>query len=303
MTTIAAHALSRFRPLATPADPQARQALQAARRRSALTWLAGGVVAAHLAALASPWFLPSASGWVWFGLAALVTAGMLTAGAVQLILFARADPRRLGSSIGVAALAGFALLLTPLAGLLAILLGLAHLLLPLVVAACGVGLLAAGPSKQRLLPRPWAATALGLLGAAIALAVGVLDSLVLLPTTMMPGMPLAEIWAGLAAAGEDGGTWVPIAWAALWAVGLVLLAFGLLRRRASQRGALGALLAAGAIALAALPAVQFSIGMGISDTWVTGGGLSAAFPAITLGAVLLVALAGGLLIGASQRSD
>lgn len=305
MSSLPARAIAPLRPLPAPADPVALERLQADRRRSALGWLAGGVAAAHLAGLALPW--ASASGaWVLPGaialaLIVLVGLGMLLAGCAQLVLLVRAQPRRLGSALGVGALVALGLLLAPAAGLLAIVFGLAHLLAPVAAAALGIVLLSFDPSMRAGMPRPRLGTALGATAALLAIAVGVLDALVLLPMTLMPGMPLSELYAGLAAANEDGGVWVPLAWAGLWVVGIVLLALGLLRNRRDQREAAGMLLAAAFFALLAVPMTQFSIGMGVADTFMTGGGLSAAFPALMLAAALAVVLGTGLLIGAARR--
>lgn len=305
MTSLPARALAPLRLLPTPADPTALERLQANRWRSALGWLAGGVAVAQLAGLALPWGIASGEGLtpsaITLALIVLVGLGMLLAGCAQLALLVRAQRHRLGSVLGIGALVVLGLLLAPVAGLLAILFGLAYLLAPVGAAALGIVLLSFDPSMRAGMPHPRLGTALGVAVALLAVAVGVLDALVLLPMTLMPGMPLAELYAGLVAANEAGGVWVPLAWAGLWVVAIALLATGLLRNRRDQREAAGTLLAAAFLALLAVPVTQFSIGMGVADAFGTGGGLSMAFPAIMLAGALAVTFATGLLIGAARR--
>lgn len=305
VTSLTSRAIAPLRPLPAPADPIALDRLQANRRRSALGWLGGGVAVAQLAGFALPW--GSASGApllpdvIALALIVLMGLGMLLAGCAQLALLVRAQPHRLGSALGIGALVAFGVLLAPVAGLLAILFGLAHLLAPVGAAALGIVLLSFDPSMRSGMPHPRLGTALGATAGLLAIAIGVLDALVLLPMTLMPGMPLTELYAGLVAANEAGGVWVPLAWAGLWVVGIALLALGLLRNRRDQREAAGTLLAAAFLALLAIPMTQFSIGMGVADAFGTGGGLSMAFPAIMLAGALAVTLATGLLIGAARR--
>ena len=301
MTSLSARALAPLMPRPTPTDALQLHSMQRDRLRSSATWLVAGVVGAHFAGLALP-FGGTAGGWVAFSLVAAVALAMLAVGFAQLVLLARAEPRRAPQAAGIAAAAALGALLAPVAGLLSILLGLLHLAGPVAVLALGICLLAFDPSMRAGMPRPWLGALAGVAVGLGALAAGVVDGLVLLPLAMVPGMPLEQIYAGLAAAGEDWGVWVPVVWAGLWAVALVALALGLLRNRRSQRGALGLLLGAAVVALLSLPVTQFSMGMSIGDTVVTQGSpVSAAYPVILLGGALLAALAAGLLIGARRR--
>ncbi|WP_306231602.1 hypothetical protein [Agrococcus beijingensis] len=301
MTTLAARAIAPFRPLPTPTDPGRLGAMQDARQRSGIVWLVAGVASAHLAGLQWPALAYGMVGWVWIALIGLVAVAMLTAGFAQLALLARAEPRRIPTATTAGALAVVGVLLAPAAGFLWIAFGMVHVLLPVAVGALGVALLALDPSMRAGMPRPAAGTLIGTVSAALLLGLGVLDAFVLLPMSLAPDVPLPAILAQLRAAGEDGGMWTPLAWAGMWLIAIALLGMGLLRNRRSQRGALGTLLAAGVVALFALPIVEFSIGMGVADTLATQGGMSTAFPAISLLAALLAALAAGLLIGARQR--
>ena len=301
MTSFAGRMLVPFTPRATPSDPAELAGLQWNRQRSATVWLVAGVAGAHLVGLQWPAVAYGLSGWVWIALIALVAGAMLAAGFGQLVLLARAEQRRIPAATSIGALAGLGLLVSPVSGLLWMMFGMVHLALPVGAMALGIALLAFEPSMRAAAPRPVAGTLLGAGTAALIVGAGVLDSLVLLPMALAPGVPLAELYAQLSAAREDGGLWLPLAWAGLWLVGIVLLALGLLRNRRSQRGAAGTLLAAGVAAVFALPIAQFSIGMGVADTLATRGGMSMAFPAIALVATLLAALASALLIGAGRR--
>jgi len=300
MTALPARALARLTPLPTPDDAQVRDRMQRDRLRSSLTWLAAGVVGAQFAGLSVFVAASTPGGWVWFGSTAVVALAMLAVGGAQLLLLARAEPRRRSTAASSALVAALGVAIAPVAGLLMIVLGPLHLVAPIAAMATGIALLVARPRRCAPAPRPLIGALAGAAVALLALAVGVLDALVLLPMTLVPGMPLPELYAALAAAREDGGTWVPIAWAGLWAVAVVLLATGLVRARRSQRGTVGTLLAASVAALAALPVTQFSIGMGIADTLVTSGGMSMAFPAIALAAPVLAAAAAASLIGTAR---
>ncbi|MCH1881649.1 hypothetical protein [Agrococcus sp. ARC_14] len=301
MTASAAPMLASLLPRPTPADPLELAAMQRARLRSSVAWLLAGVVGAQFAGLAFP-FGGTAGRWVVFGLVAAVALSMLAAGFAQLVLLAWAQPRRAPQVAGIAVGAALGALLAPVAGLLSFAFGLVHLAGPVAALAFGIMLLGFDPRMRSAMPRPWLGVLAGLGTGIVALAVGAIDGAALLPLAMVPGVPLHEIYALLVAAGEDGGVWVPLIWAALWAVALVTLALGLLRNRRSQRGALGVLVAAVAGALLALPVTQFSMGMSLGDTVVTQGShVSPAYPAILLAGALLAALAAGLLIGARQR--
>lgn len=301
-------ALAALAPRPTPREPAALAALQGERARSAHGWLAGAVAGAHFAAMAAAAALAtvgSATPWGWSAvaaaaLAASVAIGMLGIGAGQLALLARAEPRRRASVAVPAMLVVLGLLTAPLAPLLAVVGAPLHLVLPLAVGYHGVGLLLLDPRMRIGAPRPARGVALGLVAATAVLALGVLDALVLLPLTLAPGVPLDELWSAMAAAGEAGGWVVPVLWAGAWALALLVLALGLLRARRGARGSLGLLLGAGALAIGALPASQFSIGMGVADAFATGGGTSMAYPAIALLATALVAASTALLVGARR---
>ncbi|WP_026372939.1 hypothetical protein [Agrococcus lahaulensis] len=303
-----ANALAAVTPRPTPREPAAFAALQGERARSAHGWLAGGVIGAHFAAMAAGAALAavgSARPWEWSAVAAASLAlaaplGMLGVGGGQLALLARAEPRRWAAAAVPATLVVLGLLAAPLAPFLAIVGAPLHLVLPLVVVGHGIGLLLLDPSMRAGAPRPVRGVALGLVAAIAVLALGVLDALVLLPLTLAPGVPLDELWSGMAAVGEAGGWVVPVLWAGAWAVAILVLALGLLRARRGGRGSLGLLLGAAALAVGGLPVAEFSIGMGVADTFATGGGMSAAYPAIALLATALVAAAIALLIGARR---
>jgi len=214
----------------------------------------------------------------------------------------RVEARRWTSAAAPAVLAALGLFAAPLAPLLAVVGAPLHLVLPLVVAGHGIVLLLLDPSMRVRAPRPVRGVALGVTAAIAVLALGVLDALVLLPLTLAPGVPLDELWSGMAAVGEAGGWVVPVLWAAAWAVAILVLALGLLRARRGRRGSLGLLLGAAALAVGGLPVAELSIGMGVADTFATGGGMSAGYPAIALLATALVAVATALLIGARRSS-
>lgn len=272
---------------------------QAPRLRSGLVWLAAAVVTAHIGGLTFPF---DGSGWAPFAAIAAVAVAALGIGMTQLVLLAIAEPGRLGVTIGagIAALAG--VLATPLAGLISLLLSIVHVGMPVAAAAFGIALLA---RKSRAgAARPWFSVIGGLALGLTVLAIGVVDSLVLLPSQLAPGVTLNQLYAQLAAAGEDGGVWVPIVWASVWVLALGVLAAGLTRHRTNARTALGLMLTASVAALMALPAVQFALGMGIADTFATGGGMSAVYPAINVVAAGLAVSAAALLIGgATERQQ
>lgn len=301
MTSLAARAIAPFRPLPAPADAMALRTMQRDRLHSSTIWLVGGVVAAHLAGLTLPLGGATAAGWLGFGMTTLIALTMLIAGYGQLGLLARAEPHRTATAVGIGLAAAFGTLLAPAAGFLSILFGMTHLIVPGAVAALGIVLLSFDPGMRAAAPRPRLGVSVGMGTAVLALGAGVVDALVLLPLTLAPGMSLPQIYDALGAAGEDHGQWVPLLWAAVWLAAISILALGLLRNRRSQRGSLGTLLAAIVLALLSLPVTQFAMGMSIADTMMTGGGMSAAFPAIPVAGALLAALASGLLIGAARR--
>ena len=285
-------------PRPAPADPTMRARMQRDRLRSAAGWLIGGVATAHLAGLMMPWGGSDAVAWAGFAAAAMTALAMLGLGAAQLVLLVRAQRERLGVAAGIGIATALGLLLAPLAGLLTFAFGLVHFIVPLAAAAVGILLLAGRLPGRTVGSRPWLGSAVGVLVGAGVLAAGVIDSLVLLPLHLAPGMPLPDIRAQLAVANEDGGVWMPLAWGGLWLAAMIVLAAGLLRSRRGTAAALGTLLAASALAVFGLPATQFSIGMGIADTFGVGGGVSAAFPVILAAAAALTAGAAALLIGA-----
>lgn len=296
-------------PRPTPPEPAERDALQRERARSAHGWLAAAVVGAHYAAMSAASALGGSSGsalsWsvaVTSALVLCVVAGMLVLGVGQLVLLVRAAPRRWAAAATPVMLVAVGLLTAPLAPFLAVVGAPFHLVLPLVVAAHGMGLLLLDPSMRAGVPRPVRGVVLGLGAAITVLAVGLLDALVLLPMTLAPGVPPDALWSGMAAVGEAGGWVVPVLWAGAWAVALLVLGLGLLRARRGDRGSLGLLLGAAALAVGGLPVAEVSIGMGVADTFGTGGGMSLAYPAIALVATALVAASAALLIGA-RRSD
>lgn len=301
MTAFAAPMLAPFRPRPTPADPIELATMQRARLRSSIAWLVAGVVGAHVAGMSVLASTAQASGWVWSGLTALVALAMLVVGFAQVGLLARAERAWIPAATTIATLAAIAVVLAPFAGFLWIMLGMVHLTTPLAAMAFGIVLLSFDPSMRAGAARPVRGVVAGAILATLGLAVALLDALVLLPMSLVPGMPLPELYEQLGGAGEAGWVWLPFAWAGLWLAAIVLLALGLLRNRRSQRGSLGILLAVPVVALLALPVLEFPIGMGIADTMATGGGMSVAFPAVGLAAVLLAALACGLLIGAGRR--
>lgn len=303
-------ALAAVTPRPTPREPAAVDVLQRERARSAHGWLAAAVVGAHFAAMGAAAAVSagsSGSALSWTAAAAsalvfVVVAGMLVIGVGQLVLLVRATPRRWAASSTPVVLVALGLLSAPLAPFLALVGAPFHLVLPLAVAAHGIGLLLLDPSMRAGAPRPVRGVALGLAAGIAVLVLGLLDALVLLPLTLAPGVPLDDLWSSMAAVGEAGGWVVPVLWAGAWAVALLVLALGLLRARRGGRGSLGLLLGAAALAVGGLPVTQFSIGMGVADTFGTGGGMSFAYPAIALIATMLVAASAALLIGA-RRSD
>lgn len=299
--SVLADAVAALTPRPTPRDPVAVEALQRGRMRSALAWLIGGIIGAHFAGMSVMAVLHSAGGSLaWPAAAALAcslaaclsAAWMLAVGGAQLWLLARAQPVRRAEAARIGGAAAIAALLAPMALVLA---GPLHALVPLAVVAAGLALLVAGPGVRVGAIRPVRAAALGVVAAAVAVAVGALDALVLLPMTLVPGMPLAELQAGLQAAGEEGGSVLVLWWAGAWAAAIALLAAGLVRSRCEARGSLAALLGAGVLALAALPFVELATGMSVADTFATRGGMSIAYPAIALAATLLAAAASALL--------
>lgn len=301
MTASAVPVLAPFLPRPTPVDPLELATMQRARLRSSVAWLIAGVVGAHVAGISLLASAAQASGWVWSGMTALVALAMLVAGFAQVGLLARAETAWIPVATTIGVLAVIGVVLAPFAGFLWIVFGMVHLLTPLAVVAFGIVLLSFDPSMRAGAARPVRAVVAGGILAMLVLAVALLDALVLLPMSLVPGMPLPELYERLIGAGEAGWVWLPFAWAGLWLVAIAVLALGLLRNRRSQRGSLGILLAVPVVALLALPVLEFPIGMGIADTMATGGGMSVAFPALGLAAVLLAALASGLLIGADRR--
>ncbi|QUW18027.1 hypothetical protein [Agrococcus sp. Marseille-Q4369] len=302
-------AMAAVTPRPTPREPAERDVLQRERARSAHGWLAAAVVGAHYAAMSAAGVLAaswSGSALSWAAAASAlvlcVVAGMLVIGVGQLVLLVRAAPRRWAAASTPVVLVALGLLTAPLAPFLAVVGAPLHLVLPLVVAAHGIGLLLLDPSVRAGAPRPVQGVVLGLGAAISVLVVGLLDALVLLPMTLAPGVPLDALWSGMAAVGEAGGWVVPVLWAGAWAVALLVLGLGLLRARRGDRGSLGLLLGAAALAVGGLPVAEFSIGMGVADTFGTRGGMSLAYPAIALVATALVAASAALLIGA-RRSD
>ncbi|WP_347755244.1 hypothetical protein [Agrococcus sp. ProA11] len=302
MTSLAARTFASLTPQAVPSDPVALERLRRERLRSSIGWLTGGVAAAHLAGLLTLWAAQPVGGWMWFGLTALLAAAMLAAGFAQLVLLMRAEQRGIPAAVTIGAVATLGVLTAPLAGFLLFVAGVFQLVAPVAAMAFGIGLLACDPSMRAGVRRPWTGAASGFVVVMLAIAAGVLDTLVLLPLAMAPGRSLTEISAALTSAGEGGGMWVPLAWATLWLAAAALLALGLLRNRRTQRGALGVMLGAATAALFALPIAQFPIGMSMGDTFVTqGGGASALFPALIFVASLCAALASALLIGSMRR--
>lgn len=301
MTDRIDRALASFTPRSAPSDPIALDRMQRARLGSSIAWLSWGVVVAHLAGLLVLWVGHAVGGWMWFGLTALVATGMLSAGVAQLVLLVRAEQRRIPAAATIGAVAALGVLTAPLAGFLLLVLGVFQLAAPIVAIGFGIALLAFDPSMRAGARRPWLGAAGGFVVVVLSVAAGLLDTLVLLPLAMAPGRSLAEISAALTAAGEDGGMWLPFAWATLWLGAAAVLALGLLRNRRTQRGALGVLLGAATAALFALPIVQFSIGMSMGDTFVTQGGPSALFPALIFFAAVCAAMASALLIGSRRR--
>lgn len=301
MTSLAARTLASLTPQASPSDPGALDRIQRARLRSSIVWLVGGAVVAHLAGVGGLWAGPVVGGWVWFGLTALVAVAMLAAGFAQLVLLARAEQRRIPLAAAIGVVAALGVLTAPLAGFLLLVAGVFHLAAPIAAMAFGIALLACDPSMRAGARRPWLGATSGLVAVVLAVVAGVLDTLVLLPLAMAPGMSLAEISTALTSAGEGGGQWLPFAWATLWLVAAALLALGLLRNRRSQKGTLGVMLTAATAALFALPIVQFPIGMSMGDTFVTQGGTSAGLPALIFVAALCAASASALLIGSTRR--
>lgn len=263
---------------------------QKPRMRSGLLWLGAAVVTAHIAGLSFPFY---GDGWVAFAAVAAIAVIAFCVGATQLVLAAVADSAKLPLVIGAGVAAVIGVLTAPLAGLLSLLLAIAHVALPLAVAALGVVLMVTRRRTDRA--RPWFSAAFGFVVALGVLAIGLIDSLMLLPAKLVPGVGIDQVYPQLAAAGEDGGVWFPIVWAAMWAVAMAVLAVGVTLNRLPARAALGLLLAASVAALLALPAVQFALGMSIADTFATGGGMSAAYPVINLVAAGLAVCAAALL--------
>lgn len=301
MTSLASRTFASLTPRATPSDPVALGGVQRARLRSAIVWLAGGVVAAHLAGLLMLWAAQPVGGWIWFGLTALVAVAMLAVGFAQLVLLARAEQHRIPAAAMIGGAATLGILTAPLAGLLLFVLGVFQLAAPIAAMAFGIALLAFDPSMRAGARRPWLGAATGFVVIVLTVAAGLIDTLVLLPLAMAPGRSLAEISAALTAAGEGGGMWLPFAWATLWLIAAALLALGLLRNRRSQRGSLGMMLGAATVAIFALPIVHFPIGMSMGDTFVTQNSTSALFPALICFAAGCAAAACALLIGSSRR--
>lgn len=301
MTDRIDRALASLTPLPAPSEPIALERMQRARMGSSIVWLAGGVVVAHLAGVGGLWAGPSVGGWHWFALTALVAVAMLVAGAAQLLLLVRAERQRVAAAATIAAVAALGVLTAPFAGLLLLMLGVFQLAAPIVAMGFGIALLAFDPSMRVGARRPWLGAVSGFVVVVLALAAGVVDTLLLMPLAMAPGLSLTEISAALVAAGEDGGQWLPLAWGTLWVIAAALLGLGTLRNRRSQRSTLGLLLGATTAALLALPIVQFPMGMSMGDTFVTQGAVSAAFPALIFSAALCAVAASALLID-SRRS-
>ncbi|SDS06965.1 hypothetical protein [Agrococcus carbonis] len=301
--TAVARLLEPLTPRVAPADPVAFAAMQRDRQASSIAWLIAAVLAAQHTALAALAALPGTAGgaaWPWAAIAVLVSLAMLGAGAAQLVLLVRADRGRAPVAATIGTLAAFGALLAPLSGFLMIAAGMLHVLAPLGAMGFAIALLALDPRMRPGVRRPVGAVLVGAAGAVAMLLWGVIDALVLLPLTLAPGMALGEIYAALGAAREDGGVWVPLAWAGLWLLAIVLLSLGLLRSRRGGRAALGMLLAVPVVALLALPLAEFSIGMGVSDTVASQGGMSSGYPALVLIVTLLAATAAALLISARR---
>ena len=287
-----------LRPQPTPTDPQQLHTLQQQRERSAIGWLLAGVFTAHLTGLVIPWEADPAATAA-FGILTLLSLGMLAAGAAQLVLLARAESRRRAAAAGYGLAAALGAALAPLAGLLLFAAGILQFAVPLAVLIVGAVLLPAG-GRTRSRPRAFWATASGLAVGFAALAGILLDTLVLLPLQLSPGLPLPEVYSALARAQEDSGVVMPIIFVGLWAPAMLTLAFGSLRGRRSPETTLGLLLGASALALFSLPVAQFSLGMGLADTFFGGGGVTTAFPWLLAAAGLLAACSAGLLIRASR---
>lgn len=269
--------------------------------RTALVWLAAAVLAAHLGGLVAPW-LSGAAGWSWFAPVAVVALVMLGLGVRQLIITVREQPSWLGAAIAAGVVTGILVLTSPAAGLIAFILGIGHLAGPVAAVAVGAVLLAVRRRPGRAAgSRPWTAAIAGLVAVVAVLAIALIDTFVLLPMQLVPDQPLDTIYAQLEAAGEASGRWMPIVWAALWAVGAAVLAIGLIRAHTSRRVASGALLATASVALEGLPVAQIGLGMNLADTFVTSGGMSWALPVIMLFAALLAAGSATLLASAPSR--
>jgi hypothetical protein len=141
-------------------------------------------------------------------------------------------------------------------------------------------------------------------GALAVAAVGLAHVFVWNPLAKLPGMTLAEIYAGLAAAGEGPaggpGPWIG-AVAVLVALGAAVYAtFALapVRRWSRFRTrrrlvALGLLLIGGVVALVFVPA--FTMGMGIADAYATSGGDAAGSGGV-LALIGMLAFAGTILV-------
>lgn len=292
--------LDRLRPLPTPEDAAALAAMQADRARSSRAWLLAGVVGAHAAfsalfgALDRP-TLPIAIG------VALLAIALLGMGVAQSVLLVRAEPSRRGAQLGIGILVALGLAAAPVGGLLLMLVGMPLLMLPLAMAAVAIALIVRGIRRPWLRGAP-GATLLGLAAVLAATALVAIDGLVLMPTTLMPDLPLGEAYALLAASGEDHG----IAWivnvSAAWAVASALLAVGLWMAGVEGGVALGWMLAAGAAVLVARPVAEFGLGMSIGDVGYSGG-MSIADAPLWLLTTALAAAASWLLLGSPRDRD
>ncbi|WP_404312310.1 hypothetical protein LG314_00215 [Agrococcus terreus] len=290
--------LDRLRPLPAPEDPDEFAGVQADRARSARAWLLAGVVGAHaaslavLAALSSPLLviaLATAAAALW----------MLAVGAGQVVLHLRAEPRGLRDWLGASALVALGLLTAPFAGVLAFVGGGFALCLPAALVLVGLATTIAG-FRRPPRPRESRGAMLGLAAALVAVALAAIDTLVMLPTTIMPGMPLEEVYAAL---GGLSGHAISLV-AALcvgYALGAALLATGLWASGVRSTAALGIMLWVATLALFSRVTLGIIMGWAIDDLGGVGG-LSLSDAPLWLLTTAVAAGASWLTIGRARLS-
>ncbi|WP_144720858.1 hypothetical protein [Agrococcus jejuensis] len=146
----------------------------------------------------------------------------------------------------------------------------------LAIVAC-LALVLTGRGVPPFAPRAPRAIATGAGVSLVLVALGVVDALVWLPETLVPGAAAAEVHAALAAAGAEGSR-LAMVFGAAWAASAIVVA-AIVRWRRLRPGASFAWTAApGILAIMGLGWWELGLGMDIADTLMTGGGLSWAMP-------------------------